>query len=166
MDIQKFQLQVFLVQKDWCNFRVNLKFTPLNEFLKTGQVVDPNKLVQVIDCIGNTRPNIGYVNGAHIQVLSIFIRADGTTVRMVGVNHTSEFHETIYDTLEESLGQVNQRIVQPQQSTTTTTTTTTTTPTSTSSNTTTTTTTTTSPSTSSCLVVDLVVHLDLVVIWI
>ena len=130
-------------------FRVNLKFTPLNEFIKTGQVVDPNKLVQVIDCIGNTRPNIGYVNGApYSGPFHIHTRADGTTVRMVGVNHTSEFHETIYDTLEESLGQVNQRIVQPQQSTTTTTTTTTT-PTSTSSNTTTTTTTTTSPSTSS-----------------
>ena len=104
-------------------FRVNLKFTPLNEFIKTGQVVDPNKLVQVIDCIGNTRPNIGYVNGApYSGPFHIHTRADGTTVRMVGVNHTSEFHETIYDTLEESLGQVNQRIVQPQQSTTTTTT--------------------------------------------
>ena len=130
-------------------FRVNLKFTPLNDFIKTGQVIDPNKLVQVIDCIGNTRPNIGYVNGTpYSGPFHIHTRADGTTVRMVGVNHISEFHETIYDTIEESLGQVNQRIVQPQQSTTTTSTTTTT-PTSTSSNTTTTTTTSTSPSTSS-----------------
>ena len=40
-------------------FRANLNFTPLNRFLEIEklQVIDPNKLVKVIDCIGNTVPS-------------------------------------------------------------------------------------------------------------
>lgn len=41
-------------------FRVRLKFIPLNEFLRNTkiQTIDPNKLVQVVDCVGTTRATI------------------------------------------------------------------------------------------------------------
>ena len=45
-------------------FKVNLKFTPLNQFLEQEQLetIDPNKLVQVVDCIGTTRATIPQIN--------------------------------------------------------------------------------------------------------
>ena len=40
-------------------FRVNLRFIPINEFLENEKnlVVDPNKLVQVVDCVGKRIPS-------------------------------------------------------------------------------------------------------------
>ena len=40
-------------------FRVNLGFIPLNKFLSDNQlqVIDPNKLVRIVDCIGNRVPS-------------------------------------------------------------------------------------------------------------
>ena len=45
-------------------FKVNLKFIPLNQFLEQEQLetIDPNKLVQVVDCIGTTRATIPQIN--------------------------------------------------------------------------------------------------------
>ena len=40
-------------------FRIKLRFIPVNEFLRDNQlqVIDPNKLVRVVDCIGNRVPS-------------------------------------------------------------------------------------------------------------
>lgn len=84
-------------------FRSRLKFIPLNDFLSEQdmQVVDPNKLVQVIDCVGKTRPNIGYVNGEPYS--GPFHYHPKTGKKMVGTTHIDTEHQVIYDTVLESL---------------------------------------------------------------
>mgnify|MGYP001255625101 FL=1 len=91
-------------------FRARLKFIPLNIFLKNenDKLVDPNKLVQVIDCVGKTRPNIGYVNGDAYS--GPFHYHPDTKRKMVGAVHTIQSHQIIYDTVLESLENI-QRVV-------------------------------------------------------
>jgi len=145
-------------------FRTRLKFIPLDEFedLENGKLsVDPNKLVQVIDCVGKTRPVVGYINGE--PYYGPFHYHPSRGVKMTGAVHVSTPHEVIYDTVLESLENM-QRVVSNASARTTTNTTSTqntmdtssssygtSTPSSntTSTVTTTTTTTTTTPSSSS-----------------
>ena len=91
-------------------FRARLKFIPLNIFLENenDKLVDSNKLVQVIDCVGKTRPNIGYVNGDAYS--GPFHYHPDTKRKMVGAVHTIQPHQIIYDTVLESLENM-QRVV-------------------------------------------------------
>ena len=58
-------------------------------------------VVRVIDCVGNTPPIVGYVNGRPYS--GPFHVHPSTGVKMVGAFHISGYHETIYDTAQESL---------------------------------------------------------------
>ena len=103
---------IFITSKSGAGaeFRARLKFIPLNIFLENenDKLVDPNKLVQVIDCVGKTRPNIGYVNGDAYS--GPFHYHPETKRKMVGAVHTIQSHQIIYDTVLESLENM-QRIV-------------------------------------------------------
>ena len=72
-------------------------------------------VVRVIDCVGNTPPVIGYVNGQPYS--GPFHVHPSTGVKMVGAVHISGYHDTIYDTAQESL---NRRRAPVQSRTTTT----------------------------------------------
>ena len=103
---------IFITSKSGAGaeFRARLKFIPLNIFLENenDKLVDPNKLVQVIDCVGKTRPNIGYVNGDAYS--GPFHYHPETKRKMVGAVHTIQSHQIIYDTVLESLENM-QRVV-------------------------------------------------------
>jgi len=58
-------------------------------------------VVRVIDCVGNTPPVVGYVNGQPYS--GPFHVHPSKGVKMVGAFHISGYHDTIYDTAEESL---------------------------------------------------------------
>ena len=58
-------------------------------------------VVRVIDCVGNTAPVIGYVNGQPYS--GPFHVHPSKGVKMVGAFHIRGYHDTIYDTAEESL---------------------------------------------------------------
>ena len=72
-------------------------------------------VVRVIDCVGNTPPVVGYVNGQPYS--GPFHVHPSTGVKMVGAVHISGYHDTIYDTAQESL---NRRRAPVQSRTTTT----------------------------------------------
>ena len=72
-------------------------------------------VVRVIDCVGNTPPVIGYVNGQPYS--GPFHVHPSTGVKMVGAVHIKGYHDTIYDTAQESL---NRRRAPVQSPTTTT----------------------------------------------
>ena len=69
--------------------------------MENGKLVDPNKLVQVIDCVGKTRPVVGYINGE--PYYGPFHYHPSRGVKMTGAVHRSAPHEVIYDTVLESL---------------------------------------------------------------
>ena len=81
-------------------------------------------VVRVIDCVGNTPPVIGYVNGQPYS--GPFHVHPSTGVKMVGAVHISGYHDTIYDTAQDSLNRTRTPI---ESSSTTTSTTPTPTPT-------------------------------------
>ena len=83
-------------------------------------------VVRVIDCVGNTPPVVGYVNGQPYS--GPFHVHPSTGVKMVGAVHISGYHDTIYDTAQDSLNRTRTSI---ESSSTTTSTTSTRTPTST-----------------------------------
>ena len=91
-------------------FRARLRFIPLNEFeeMENTKLIDPNKLVQVIDCVGKTRPVVGYINGE--PYYGPFHYHPSRGVKMTGAVHRSTPHEIIYDTVLESLENI-QRIM-------------------------------------------------------
>ena len=91
-------------------FRSRLKFISLDEFeeLENEKLIDPNKLVQIIDCVGKTRPVVGYINGK--PYYGPFHYHPSRGVKMVGAVHVSTPHQIIYDTVIESLENV-QRVV-------------------------------------------------------
>jgi hypothetical protein len=64
-------------------------------------VLAQRNVVRVIDCVGNTPPVIGYVNGRPYS--GPFHVHPSTGVKMVGAFHISGYHDTIYDTAQESL---------------------------------------------------------------
>ena len=72
-------------------------------------------VVRVIDCVGNTPPVVGYVNGQPYS--GPFHVHPSTGVKMVGAVHIKGYHDTIYDTAQESL---NRRRAPVQSRTTTT----------------------------------------------
>jgi hypothetical protein len=64
-------------------------------------VLAQRNVVRVIDCVGNTPPIVGYVNGRPYS--GPFHVHPSTGVKMVGAFHISGYHDTIYDTAQESL---------------------------------------------------------------
>jgi hypothetical protein len=83
-------------------------------------------VVRVIDCVGNTPPVVGYVNGQPYS--GPFHVHPSTGVKMVGAVHISGYHDTIYDTAQDSLNRTRTSI-EPSSTTTSTTSTRTPTPT-------------------------------------
>ena len=65
-------------------------------------------VVRVIDCVGNTPPVIGYVNGQPYS--GPFHVHPSTGVKMVGAVHIKGYHDTIYDTAQESLNRTRTSI--------------------------------------------------------
>lgn len=78
-------------------------------------VLAQRNVVRVIDCVGNTPPVVGYVNGRPYS--GPFHVHPSTGVKMVGAFHISGYHETIYDTAQESLNRTKPSTQYPSTST-------------------------------------------------
>ena len=78
-------------------------------------VLAQRNVVRVIDCVGNTPPVVGYVNGKPYS--GPFHVHPSTGVKMVGAFHISGYHDTIYDTAQESLNRTKPSTQYPSTST-------------------------------------------------
>ena len=78
--------------------------------------------VKVVDCVYSQRTTqVGWVNGnPYYGDFHVHVRDNGKVVKMVGPNHISSPHATIYNTKEESLGQPPVITYTPSSNTTTT----------------------------------------------